>query len=319
VEGRALNLTSKLLMKEMEMGMIKKEKIRLEQQIPTETQIPNELNIIPAPNELNSIPANKDSSDVTHRRRKLPNKGMLPVLREGMIHSPAATEQVNVDKEAQEIASNSTLDDSDQVEKEGLVDKLMDIKKKQHELDEAKKEFFSDTVSDAAKPDRENSEQKNTNKPLLHADDNNKEIVSQLVEIKKDLNKHTHLPTDEAIQGNVNGPTKIDETVKAIKLNVDMPAPENVDQEEIKQLIKLPDGNKDTATAATPRGNVTTEVPNKIEKKIHIILNDNKTATASPHPVNNLTTQMPAIKEDDEKKIHIILDVNNQNPTEITA
>ena len=33
VEERALNLTSRLLMKEMDMGMMKKEKMRLEEQL----------------------------------------------------------------------------------------------------------------------------------------------------------------------------------------------------------------------------------------------------------------------------------------------
>merc|ERR1712108_45187 len=115
VEARALNLTSKLLIKEMDLGLLKKEKIRLEQQVKQKT-----------------------APTLKEKKEKTINLGTLTKTDR---KEPTLLRPVNNSVEEKSSSEKET-------DKEEIVDKLVDIKKKQQELEEAKKDFFSDTVAD---------------------------------------------------------------------------------------------------------------------------------------------------------------------------
>merc|ERR1712212_708829 len=158
VEARALNLTSKLLIKEMDLGLLKKEKIRLEQQVKekvapnlkqrgskkerminlgtlTETDTKEEPTLR---QPVNSSVEEKSSSEKTDVKEQIVDK-LLDIKKK----------QHELESDKEQIIEKAEKVDKE-VDKEEIVDKLVDIKKKQQELDEAKKDFFSDTVGEAS-------------------------------------------------------------------------------------------------------------------------------------------------------------------------
>merc|ERR1711974_536409 len=109
-----------------------------------------------------------------------------------------------------------------ETDKEEIVDKLVDIKKKQQELEEAKKDFFSDTVAD----DSEQSESQNK----VNTDKSENAIAE---------------PANAVIRNDsvgVNSKTEIGKE----------PATLNVDQDDIQSLIKLPEASNQTQQQVLP-------------------------------------------------------------------
>ena len=109
VEARALNLTSKLLIKEMDLGLLKKEKIRLEQKV-----------------KQKDTEKNSASKVLLGENEKKINLGSLI----GLEVKKQATTLMPVNNSVEKKISAESSD-----VKEQIVDKLKDIKKKQHELE----------------------------------------------------------------------------------------------------------------------------------------------------------------------------------------
>merc|ERR550517_2190485 len=101
-----------------------------------------------------------------------------------------------------------------EVDKEEIVDKLVDIKKKQQELEEAKKDFFSDTVGEASEQSESQNKVKVDKSENAVAEPDNEVVKNDSV----GLNSKTEIPT----------------------------ATLTVDQDDIQSLIKLPDASNQT-------------------------------------------------------------------------
>ena len=142
VEARALNLTSKLLIKEMDLGLLKKEKIRLEQQV-KEKQVKEKV----APN----------LKQRGSKKEKMINLGTLTETDDKK--EPTLRQPVNSSVEERSSSEKTDV-------KEQIVDKLLDIKKKQHELESDKEQI----IEKAEKVDKEVDKE---------------EIEDKLVDIKK--------------------------------------------------------------------------------------------------------------------------------------
>merc|ERR1711974_318763 len=132
VEARALNLTSKLLIKEMDLGLLKKEKIRLEQQVkqktaPTLKEKKEPTLLRPVNNSVEE----KSSSEKTDVKEQIVDK-LLDIKKK---QHQLETDKEKIIEKAEKVEKET--------DKEEIVDKLVDIKKKQQELEEAKKDFFS--------------------------------------------------------------------------------------------------------------------------------------------------------------------------------
>merc|ERR1712025_1491927 len=159
-----------------------------------------------------------------------------------------------------------------ETDKEQIVDKLVDIKKKQQELEEAKKDFLSDT------DDSDHSEQ---------------------VE-------------------NANAVTKND-TVGLASKKTELAM--NVNQDDIQSLIKLPESSNQTQqqvlptspTAAVGSPSVPLSPPASVPQTappLLLKLAADPSSNGTPVVVGNTSFGTNATL-DDEKKIHIILDVKN--------
>ena len=172
-----MNLTSKLLIKEMDLGLLKKEKIRLEQKVKqkdTEKNSASKLGENEKKINLGSLIGLEVKKQATT---------LMPVNnsveKKISAESSDVKEQIvdklkDIKKKQHELETDKEkiIEKAEKVEKdtdkEEIVDKLVDIKKKQQALEEAKKDFFSDTVGDAS----EKSENKvNT--------DNSKNTISE--------------------------------------------------------------------------------------------------------------------------------------------
>ena len=229
VEERALNLTSRLLMKEMEAGMMKKENIKMEEQL--KQTVEKEV---------------KDKTSATRPESDLKSEENNEKI-ESSLKVAIANSTKNADDNIEEIIPQVN-------EKEEIVGKLLDIKKKQHELDQAKKEFFSETVNNDEPIKNENGDAKQQQM---------KELPNTTINITQTNNKKLPIEKEEKI---------------------------DINQEEIQKLIQLPD------------------TQNEI-KNISFSNPQNKTNDLVDKPQN------------EESKIHIILDVNNKsqngNTTEV--
>merc|ERR1712108_83647 len=202
VEARALNLTSKLLIKEMDLGLLKKEKIRLEQQVKQKT-----------------------APTLKEKKEKTINLGTLTKTDR---KEPTLLRPVNNSVEEKSSSEKTDV-------KEQKVDKLLDIKKKQQELEEAKKDFFSDTVAD----DSEQVESQNK----VNTDKSENAIAE---------------PANAVIRNDsvgVNSKTEIGKE----------PATLNVDQDDIQSLIKLPEASNQTQQQVLP----TSPIPGGGSRRLH--------------------------------------------------
>merc|ERR1712108_48069 len=202
VEARALNLTSKLLIKEMDLGLLKKEKIRLEQQVKQKT-----------------------APTLKEKKEKTINLGTLTKTDR---KEPTLLRPVNNSVEEKSSSEKTDV-------KEQIVDKLLDIKKKQQELEEAKKDFFSDTVAD----DSEQVESQNK----VNTDKSENAIAE---------------PANAVIRNDsvgVNSKTEIGKE----------PATLNVDQDDIQSLIKLPEASNQTQQQVLP----TSPIPGGGSRRLH--------------------------------------------------
>ena len=152
-----------------------------------------------------------------------------------------------VEEQGETLANNTE-------EKGELVDKLMDIKKKQKELDEAKKDFFSDTVS------------------------------------KIDVENEAGLDAKE------------EQPSLAVTNTL------NVKQQEIQQLIKLP-------VTQINLENLSGKIPSVETTPLSVSYSE-----LEQNQVNgsfeNGTVEVSTDDKTKEKKIHIILDVKNEHPTQ---
>merc|ERR1739838_287464 len=179
------------------------------------------------------------------------------------------------------------------VDKEEIVDKLVDIKKKQQELDEAKKDFFS------VRDDSEQSERQNK----VNTDKSENAISEQDNVVKNDLAGLDSKP----------GIPKESPTL-------------NVDQDDIQSLIKLPEeaSNQTVQQPVFPTSPIPvigslapSSLPIVASTNTHIIsmkLGDPSSngSTIVANMSNGSNTTLDNGTEQD-KKIHIILDVNKKD------
>ena len=160
---------------------------------------------------------------------------------------PKKTGDTDLVEEQGEAMANNT-------EKVELVDKLMDIKKKQQELDEAKKDFFSETVSK--------------------------------IDVGKEGGSDANKEQQSLAESN------------ALKVN----------QQEIQQLIKLP-------VTQDQLGNFTGQIASVGTTPLSVSHSE-----VEKNQVNgtfeNGTVHVSTDDKTKEKKIHIILDVKNEQPTQ---
>ena len=303
VEARALNLTSKLLIKEMDLGLLKKEKIRLEQKVKQkDTEKNSASKVLLGENEkkinlgsLIGLEVKKQATTLmpvnnsVEKKISAENSDVKEQIVDKLKDIKKKQHELETDKEKIIEKAEKVEKDTD---KEEIVDKLVDIKKKQAALEEAKKDFFSDTVGDAS----EKSENKvNT--------DNSKNTIS---ESESPAKNNSNSESESQREG----------------------APLTVDQDDIRSLIKLPDASNLTAvdqlvssaSSATP--GVTPASPT-----IPLLVipttpnNDSPLTPADPltngsivvNAVTGINNTVDISGSEQEKKIHIILDVNNKD------
>jgi len=283
VEARALNLTSKLLIKEMDLGLLKKEKIRLEQQVKEKA----------APTLKGKVGGGK--------KEKLINLATLAV-----VEKKEPTLNLPLNNSVEEAASSSA-EKTDVKEK--LVDKLMDIKKKQTELETDKEQI----IQKAEKVDKDTDKEEIVDKLV-----DIKKKQQELEEAKKDFFSDTDDSDDSEQVENANGVTKND-TVGLVSKKSDIAM--NVDQDDIQSLIKLPESSNQTqqqvlptaSTAAVGSPSVPLSPPASVPQTappLLLKLAADPSSNGTPVVVGNTSFGTNATL-DDEKKIHIILDVKN--------
>merc|ERR1712108_29608 len=223
VEARALNLTSKLLIKEMDLGLLKKEKIRLEQQVKQKT----------APTLKEKKEKTINLGTLTKTDRKEPTL-LRPV--NNSVEEKSSSEKTDVKEQiVDKLLDIKKKQHQLETDKEEIVEKLVDIKKKQQELEEAKKDFFSDTVAD----DSEQVESQNK----VNTDKSENAIAE---------------PANAVIRNDsvgVNSKTEIGKE----------PATLNVDQDDIQSLIKLPEASNQTQQQVLP----TSPIPGGGSRRLH--------------------------------------------------
>ena len=302
VEARALNLTSKLLIKEMDLGLLKKEKIRLEQQVkekvgPTLKErvgVKKEKTINLGTlseadrkeptlrSSVNNSVEEKSSSEKTDVKEQLVDK---------LMDIKKKQNELETDKE--QIIQKAEKVDKD-TDKEEIVDKLVDIKKKQQELEEAKKDFFSDTVKD-------DSEQ---------VESQNKANTDAIAE-----------PANAVTR---NGSVRLNSK----KTEIAKEAPTlNVDQEDIESLIKLPEASNQTQQQVLPTSPIPGGSPSlasAASASLPVVAATIPPLASSLKPADpngrvavpvNMSIGTNSTLDDEteqEKKIHIILDVKNR-------
>ena len=283
VEARALNLTSKLLIKEMDLGLLKKEKIRLEQQVKEKA----------APTLKGKVGGGK--------KEKLINLATLAV-----VEKKEPTLNLPLNNSVEEAASSSA-EKTDVKEK--LVDKLMDIKKKQTELETDKEQI----IQKAEKVDKDTDKEEIVDKLV-----DIKKKQQELEEAKKDFFSDTDDSDDSEQVENANAVTKND-TVGLVSKKSDIAM--NVDQADIQSLIKLPESSNQTQqqvpptapTAAVGSPSVPLSPPASVPQTappLLLKLAADPSSNGTPVVVGNTSFGTNATL-DDEKKIHIILDVKN--------
>ena len=306
VEARALNLTSKLLIKEMDLGLLKKEKIRLEQQVkekvgPTlkervggkKEKTINLGTLSEADRKeptlrssVNNSVEEKSSSEKTDVKEQIVDK---------LMDIKKKQNQLETDKE--QIIQKAEKVDKD-TDKEEIVDKLVDIKKKQQELEEAKKDFFSDTVKD----DSEQVESQN----IANTDKSENAIAEPANAVTR------------------NGSVRLNSK----KTEIAKEAPTlNVDQEDIESLIKLPEASNQTQQQVLPTSPIPGGSPllaSALSASLPVVAATipplaSLLQPADPNgrvavPVNMSIGTNSTLDDETEqgKKIHIILDVKNR-------
>ena len=300
VEARALNLTSKLLIKEMDLGLLKKEKIRLEQKVKQkDTEKNSASKVLLGENEkkinlgsLIGLEVKKQATTLmpvnnsVEKKISAENSDVKEQIVDKLKDIKKKQHELETDKEKIIEKAEKVEKDTD---KEEIVDKLVDIKKKQAALEEAKKDFFSDTVGDAS----EKSENKvNT--------DNSKNTIS---ESESPAKNNSNSESESQREG----------------------APLTVDQDDIRSLIKLPDASNLTAvdqlvSSASP--GVTPASPT-IPLLVIPTTPNNYSPLTPADPLTNGSIVVNAVTginntvdisgSEQEKKIHIILDVNNKD------
>ena len=163
VEARALNLTSKLLLKEMDIGLLKKEKIRLESQVQMQKEKEEKQEKVSTMKLLDKKETKISLANLTKTERKEPtlmstnnSVGERSSSEQSDVKEQIVDKLLDIKKKQHELETDKeqVIEKAEKVErdtdKEEIVDKLVDIKKKQQELEEAKKDFFSDTVGETA-------------------------------------------------------------------------------------------------------------------------------------------------------------------------
>merc|ERR1711913_197669 len=179
-----------------------------------------------------------------------------------------------------------------ETDKEEIVDKLVDIKKKQQELEEAKKDFFSDTVAD----DSEQSESQNK----VNTDKSENAIAE---------------PANAVIRNDsvgVNSKTEIGKE----------PATLNVDQDDIQSLIKLPEASNQTQQQVLPTSPIPGVGASAPASSLPLLASSTNSMKLAADPssngtivgnmLSNRTNTTLDAETEQGKKIHIILDVNNK-------
>ena len=185
-------------------------------------------------------------------------------------------------------ASNSTQQASGKAE---LVDKLIDIKKKQKELDDAKDNFFEDTGMEESAE----SGKSGNNVPLWGIELESPEEKDSIGQISQNANPpEVEVPSKATPSGGNNTIQATDGMNQEIHIFLDVNKTlseteqankehqaniEHVDQNEIHNLIRLPELKEESKT---------------------------------PLPSNSTTEPQSGTKEE-EKNIRIVLDVKNQN------
>ena len=303
VEARALNLTSKLLIKEMDLGLLQKEKIRLEQQVkvgPTlkervggkkektinlGTLSETDRKEPTLRSSVNNSVEEKSSSEKTDVKEQLVDK---------LMDIKKKQNELETDKE-QIIQKAEKVDK--ETDKEEIVDKLVDIKKKQQELEEAKKDFFSDTVKD----DSEQVESQN----------------------KVNTDKSENAIAEPANTVTRNGSVRLNSK----KTEIAKEAPTlNVDQEDIESLIKLPEASNQTQQQVLPTSPIPGGSPllaSALSASLPVVAATIPPLASSLKPADppsklvpvNMSVGTNSTLDDEteqEKKIHIILDVKNR-------
>ena len=302
VEARALNLTSKLLIKEMDLGLLKKEKIRLEQQVKVGPTLKERVGgkkektinlgtLSEADRKeptlrssVNNSVEEKSSSEKTDVKEQIVDK---------LMDIKKKQNQLETDKE--QIIQKAEKVDKD-TDKEEIVDKLVDIKKKQQELEEAKKDFFSDTVKD----DSERVESQN----------------------KANTDKSENAIAEPANTVTRNGSVRLNSK----KTEIAKEAPTlNVDQEDIESLIKLPEASNQTQQQVLPTSPIPagSSLAAAASASLPVVAATIPPLASSLKPADppsklvpvNMSVGTNSTLDDEteqEKKIHIILDVKNR-------
>ena len=304
VEARALNLTSKLLIKEMDLGLLKKEKIRLEQEVKqkiaptlkekkektinlgtlTKTDRKEDSTLRPVNNSVEE----KSSSEKTDVKEQIVDK-LLDIKKK---QHELETDKEKIIEKAEKVEKET--------DKEEIVDKLVDIKKKQQELEEAKKDFFSDTVADDSEQ-IESQSKVNTDKPENAIPESANTVI-----IRND-------------SAGLNSKTEIAKETATL----------NVDQDDIQSLIKLPEASNQTQQqqlltpppipggggALPPASSLPLAASNNSMKLAAAAADpalSNGTTVVVRNILSNGTNTTLGDETEQEKKIHIILDVNNK-------
>lgn len=302
VEARALNLTSKLLIKEMDLGLLKKEKIRLEQQVKVGPTLKERVGgkkektinlgtlserVRKEPtlrSSVNNSVEEKSSSEKTDVKEQLVDK---------LMDIKKKQNELETDKE-QIIQKAEKVDK--ETDKEEIVDKLVDIKKKQQELEEAKKDFFSDTVKD----DSERVESQN----------------------KANTDKSENTIAEPANAVTRNGSVRLNS--KKTEIAKETPTL-NVDQEDIESLIKLPEASNQTQQQVLPTSPIPagSSLAAAASASLPVVAATIPPLASSLKPADppsklvpvNMSVGTNSTLDDEteqEKKIHIILDVKNR-------
>ena len=314
VEARALNLTSKLLIKEMDLGLLKKEKIRLEQQVKEKAGQPSKergggkkektINLGTLSEADRKEPTLKSSVNNSVEEKSSAEKtDVKEQIVDKLLDIKKKQQELETDKE--QIIEKAEKVDKD-TDKEEIVDKLVDIKKKQQELEEAKKDFFSDT--DDSDSDSDDSEQ----------------VESQ--------NKGNTDKSENAIAEPVNAVTRNDTVwLNSKRTELAKEAPTlNVDQEDIQTLIKLPEASNQTLqqvlpTSPIPGGSSLASAPSSSLPVAAPTTPPPIASSLKPaNPLSNGRIVVPVNmsrgsnstldnQTEQGKKIHIILDVNRDD------
>ena len=292
VEARALNLTSKLLLKEMDIGLLKKEKIRLESQVQMQKEEEEKQEKVSTMKLLDKKETKISLANLTKTEREEPtlmstnnSVGERSSSEQSDVKEQIVDKLLDIKKKQHELETDKeqVIEKAEKVEKdtdkEEIVDKLVDIKKKQQELEEAKKDFFSDTVGETA-----SSEGK--------------------------VNSGSTIAESENVK--TNDSINMERKNETLTLNVN--------QDDIQSLIELPDPSNTTkeATPPLPLPSTMSTLPSSLPSPAPIsplkVLDPLSNGSIVVNTSNG-TNVAGYNGTDQEKKIHIILDVSNKENT----